>query len=76
MSKEDTRGLHAAYVQSLLAENHRLRSRLAEAEANDASMPNLDPEPVDYADGAFESGLPVREWVYDAATNTLGPPRP
>ena len=76
MSKEDTRGLHAAHVQSLLAENRRLRSRLAEAETNETSMGNLDPEPVGYANGAFESGVPVTEWVYDAATNALGPPRP
>jgi hypothetical protein len=55
----------------LVAENRRLRNALSEA----GPMPNLDPEPIGYAPDAFASGVPVSEWVYDAATNTLGPPK-
>lgn len=72
--KEDTRGLHAEFVQSILKENRRLKARVNELEA-DAPMQSLDPEPIGYAPGAFESGVPVTEWVYDLATNTLGPPK-
>lgn len=73
--KEDTRGMHAEFVQSLLKENRQLKARVNELEAEAAPAPNLDPEPIGYAPGAFESGVPVTEWVYDAATNTLGPPK-
>ena len=72
----DDRGRHHnPEFQRLQDENRRLRARLREAEENAGPMPNLDPEPIGYAPGAFESGVPVTEWVYDAATNQLGPPR-
>lgn len=60
---------------ALVRENRRLRAELADARANEAPMQNLDPEPIGYAPGAFELGVPVTEWVYDFETNTLGPPR-